>query len=698
MRIFLSLLLAASTFLAVFSPTIARENHAILIGASTYPNLDKKYWLKGPANDIDLVATYLTNHSAVPFSAENITILADGIKGKQAPTLAAIRAAFAALADTVKPGDFVYLHFSGHGSQAPAADPDSELDGLDELFLPVDIGPWDDQSGTVKNALVDDEIGQMIDALRAKGATVWAVFDSCHSGTVTRAAPTGDDEVRLRKLDPGALGIPADMMDAAAETSRGLDGPRQRDDSPLKVGEQGGLIAFFAAQTNETTPEKRMPKGKKGRRSQGVFTFVLFETLSQNPGITYRQLGQEILRQYGVKNLARATPLFEGELDTVVFSGEAAEPVSQWPVEMSEDGVSIAAGSLHNLAEGSEMAIMASASDDISAAIGYYRIIGVETFTAYLDPIAANDKPAIQPADLPRGAYLRQIETAIDFTLTVALPEGQTVPARKLLEAVEILKSEPDFGQRIQFVAPGAPADIRLAVLPKSRRPHAIWMLPSIGILEESDGITTPSISTGDKNAEELAQTLSENFTHMSRAFNLLKIGAGFGISDLDVTVSLRTKNKRNKKLRDLDTLKVPRLIPGDEVHILAQNNMDFPVDINVLYVGSDYSIAHFFAGRMQPGDSLKKGLLRITDQAYGRDRVVLVLTPAKPQSIVENLAFMAQDEITTTRGGGGSNIANLLSEAGFGTTTRGAMALDDDSDGPGPQILQFEIDAVPAN
>ena len=102
-------------------------------------------------------------------------------------TLAAIRAAFADLTEKAQPGDFIYLHFSGHGTQAPALDPDSELDGLDELFLPVDIGKWNDSVGAVENALVDDEIGALIDGLRAKGADVWVVFDSCPSGTATRS-------------------------------------------------------------------------------------------------------------------------------------------------------------------------------------------------------------------------------------------------------------------------------------------------------------------------------------------------------------------------------------------------------------------------------------------------------------------------------------------------------------------------------
>ncbi len=676
----------------------ARENHAILIGASTYPNLDERFWLRGPANDIDLVHTYLTTSATIPFVPENIAVLADGLEDGTPPTLAAIRSAFSDLADRIEPGDFVYLHFSGHGSQAPAIDPDSELDGLDELFLPVDIGPWSDTVGSVENALVDNEIGDLIGALRAKGATVWAVFDSCHSGTATRAAPSGDDDVRLRKLTPAALGIPSDMMDDATELSRALPDPRARPDSPVQAGQDGGFVGFFAAQTNETTPEKRMPKGKKGRRSQGVFTYVLFEILSQNPGITYRQLGQEILRRYSVKNLARSTPMFEGDLDNVVFSGEAATPVSQWPVEITDGVITIAAGALHNLTEGAHLALFAAASDADDQTLGTYKVVYSDTFSAELTPVQDDSDAAFETSEIPAGAFMRKLAEDVDFSLTVALPPlDDSAPNATLTQAVDIMQADQPATGRIRFVPAGSDADVRLAILPDSARPDAIWLLPASGLIDPENPLGTPSIGTADKDAEAFAVPLEETLTHMAKALNLLKIGAGYGVSDLDVDVGLRTRNKRNKTLRDLDTLSVPRLIPGDEVHVVAQNNTDLPVDINVLYVGSDFSIGHFFAGRMQPGDTLKKGLLRITDSAFGRDRVIMVLSPAKPQSLVENLSFLEQEELEMTRGSAPTSVAAALMEAGFGTTTRGAIALDDEeADGPVGQILQFEIDAVP--
>lgn len=671
------------------TPTLAvAENHALLIGANTYPNLAEDFWLKGPANDVRLVHTYLTTAAPVPFDPANVTVLADGIEGAPAPTLAAIRAAFADLAQKAAAGDFVYLHFSGHGSQAPAKDPASELDGLDELFLPVDIGPWNDSVGEVENALVDDEIGQMIDAIRAKGAHVWAVFDSCHSGTVTRAAPSGDEEVRVRQLPPEALGLPADTLDSQTRGFAPTD-PRAQPEAPVDLTSgAGSFTAFFAAQTNEVTPEKNLPKGKPGRIPQGVFTYTLFETLAEYPGATYGQIGQEVLRKYAVKNLARSTPLFEGDLSAVPFRGTPGPRVDQWPATLADGSFSLPAGSLHGLSEGAVLALMPNAAAGVDQAIGSVQLTSVDTFTA-----TGTVQGGPLPDPLPRGLFLRKIEETVDFTLTVALPEDGSAPATALQSALEGLAQVT--GPRITFVPAGADADLRLAVIPDSPRPDALWVLPGTGLAEDLS--QTPSVSTADKDAETLAATLGDTLTTMAKALNLLRLGASVGPGTLDVEVEMQTRAGRGQPLVPLSRDGVPRLVPMDEVHVLARNHMDQPVDVNVLYVAANYEISHWFSGRLQPGDELKQGLFRISDDVLGSERMIVVMTPAAPQSAVEDLSFLAQDALELTRGVGGG-LASALREAGFGDTTRGAIALDDEGpEGPAPGIIQIELRTVPA-
>ncbi len=665
------------------APALARENYALLIGANQYPALEERWWLKGPANDVQLVATYLTTEAPVPFSPDHVTVLSDGVAGAADPTLAAIRGAFADLTAEVQPGDFVYLHFSGHGTQAPAKDPTTELDGLDELFLPVDIGPWSDAVGEVQYALVDDEIGALIDGLRAKGANVWAVFDSCHSGTATRAVESSEDDVRVRQLPPEALGIDMDGV----EVSRSVD-PRVSE-APFDAGSgEGSFVAFFAAQTTEVTPEKNLPKGKPGRKPQGVFTWTLMETLAEYPNATYGQIGQEVLRRYAVKNLAKSTPLFEGDLDQVVFGGEGGARVSQWQAEVTEAGFTIPAGTLHGLAEGAVLAVMGSAADTDADALGYVELTAVETFSSTGQAVEKDGK--ILPAELPKGVTLRKLDEVLDFTLTVALPVAGTGPADDLLAALEALQEAA--GARLVFVAPDQEADLRLAVLPESPRPDAIWVLPATGLAE--DFSATPSVATGDKDGAELAAVLADTLTTMARAQNLMKLAGAVGTSNPDVEVELLTRTPEDRTLRPLPFAPVPVLLPDDEVHVLAKNNGDGPVDVNVLYIGADWSISHWFSGRLQPGDELKKGLFKISADVLGQERMLVVVTPARPQSPVEDLSYLAQDALDTTRAVGATAFDDALSEAGFGQTTRGAVALTDDAEeaGPGPAILQLEL------
>ena len=670
----------------LIAPAAARENHALLIGASTYPSLDPGDWLVGPANDVDLVRTYLTSNPYAPFKPGNITVLADGLAGGTPPTLAAIRGAMADLAARVQPDDFVYLHFSGHGSQAPALHPDEELDGLDELFLPVDIGTWDDSIGTVENALVDDEIGQMIANLRAGGATVWAVFDSCYSGTITRAAPTGDDDVRLRKLAPETLGIPSDRMKITTRTV-GTATPESPVDT---VAAKGAFIAFYAAQTNETTPEKRLPRGMPGRRSQGVFTFTLFETLAARPGVTYRQLGQDILRRYAVNNLARATPLFEGDLDLPVFGTDGADPVRQWPLIIADGVASIPAGRLHGIEDGMKLALLASPADPNKAALGEMTVEISETFRAELAAATPID-------DIPRGAWLRQLSDNTSFSLTVALPPPNSDVAKFATTAISAELTRGAFPERIKFTAPGAEADLRLAIRPDSAHPDALWVTPATGLLSESGFTLTPAITTADKSPDQLATALSETLTQIARVQNLLKLGGAFHGDALDVDIDLQTRSPSAPRLANLETVPVPTLVPDDEVHVLVRNHEAFPLDLNVLYIGADYSISHMFAGRLQPGDRLKQGLLRVTDTAFGRDSLVMILTPARKQSAVEDLSFLAQDELPATRAVGGADFAATLAEAGFGTTTRAATALTNPTaNTPAPALLVFDINTRP--
>lgn len=157
------------------------------------------------------------------------------------------------------------------------------------------------------------------------------MFDCCHSGTATRAVEVDDEldrKVEFADLVGGDEAARAAAIktygDTVASASRGIDGNGQRKPAfnlTPTSGEpvtKGKLVAFYAAQTVETTPEMPLPKRTADAPRFGLFTFTILSKLAENPDVTYRQLGQAVLQQYSADSRTRPTPLFEGELDARV--------------------------------------------------------------------------------------------------------------------------------------------------------------------------------------------------------------------------------------------------------------------------------------------------------------------------------------------------------------------------------------------
>lgn len=628
------------------APAAARDYHALLIGVQDYPALPEYDRLLGPANDVELVRTYLLTQAPVPFSPGRITVLSDGVPGSRPATLQAIRNEMAALASRLAPGDFVYLHFSGHGSQAPAIGTDPEPDGLDELFLPYDIGPWSFETGDVRNALRDDEIGAMLDRLRAAGADVWVVFDSCHSGSATRGAPRSDD-IRSRRVDAQALGIP----DAAFDDLPLAPPPEPMFD-PAPADGHGSLTAFFAARTSETTPEMNMPAGITPRQPHGVFTFTLFQALAANPGGSYRDLAQDLQRRYTVFNLAAASPTFGGDLDASIFGAGDADPVRQWPLLTEGGAPAIPAGTLHGLAPGTELTLHDSPLSD--RVLGTATVASATPFRAMLDV----------PAGLPRGTHARRPGLDVPFTIRLALPEtGDTALANALFAA------DPRLGARLVFTAPGAPADLRLL-----RDEGRLTLLPGAGQPRASGAARLPSVPAG-LPPDRAAATLAPEIDRMARGLNLMRVAEALDGDLPGLELALSMQDPADPGLHPLDTAARTRLQPDDQVWISARNAGDRPVDIDVLYVQADYTISHMAAFRLEPGDAQTRGLFYILPGSYGIERVVISAVASDPRRLHDTLAFLATDNLGLTRAPGAGDLGDLLAEAGFGGTLRSGGA-----------------------
>lgn len=141
--------------------TPSKNKKALLIGI-TYENT--KFQLNGCINDIMLIKKILDKNG---FTS---TILSE--KSDIKPTRENIINYLEEFLSNTKDGDHLYIHYSGHGSNILDTNND-EKDKKDETIVTSDF-----------KHISDDEIYNIIKSKLNSKSTLFAVFDSCHSGSV----------------------------------------------------------------------------------------------------------------------------------------------------------------------------------------------------------------------------------------------------------------------------------------------------------------------------------------------------------------------------------------------------------------------------------------------------------------------------------------------------------------------------------
>ena len=392
------------------------RQYALLIGCTKYDNLPSRRHLRGPANDVVLLRKLLIEQFG--FHPQDVTVLAtqedidNALKAQgqsdtvacELPTDVNIAAAYERLAEQAQPGDTIFVLMSGHGCRQPDLDKnpdiDPEPDGLDELFLPCNIGTWNKRIQAIENAITDDQIRDWISAIVGKGAFMFVVADSCHSGTVTRGGDDDDEDYdeRSRDVDPGELGVPDEAIEEAQQSAVAGDGRHDGDwlDAARIAGGTSGLVALYAAQSHQEAKESRHTKASP---HFGHLSYTIYDVLSQcGHKITYRELAQRILWRFEQnKWISGSTPGIEGTaLDRTVLGLEEWPGRSQLALQNSDLGMTITGGALHGVTTGSILAVYPPAgADNADQLVGYVQISDVYPLSSVAQPTAWGAAPAV---------------------------------------------------------------------------------------------------------------------------------------------------------------------------------------------------------------------------------------------------------------------------------------------------------------
>lgn len=628
------------------------EKYAVLVGVSKYASLPQNRQLSGSANDVKLMQSVLKNAG---FDDQHMQVLADRVEDATQPTRKNILTALQRLSLQAAPGDFVYLHFSGHGSQQPidrANFNNHETDGLDEIFLPADIGRWDGKTATVRNAIVDNEFELAIMAIRKRGAFVWAVFDTCHAGTLSRGTSRGAAAAvranadlggeRSREVTPQELGIPAALM--AQQNHRGASSSEKKQrwatDSTANLG---GFVGFYAAQSDQTTTETSFKMGDE-KLTHGVFSLNLAQALSAFPNASYRQLGQHLLNRYAVQNRFFPTPLFEGNgLDAPAFSvSEMPETVGQqqWRILRTASGeLQLPAGALHQIRKGAVFAVLhhPSATEFSS----YLRAEKVSALASQLIPIDYQKHAAIKPEAVPDGAYVRLIDSGVADRVQIALP--LPISSATLRKAISHLKQAPPQGLPTSWVAaPQKPmADLQLLT---AYGRVCVQAMGGHGCTSKNAWIPIAN------NPLTLAKSLNQQVQSIARAQNLLKLAERFPSNEaLDkFTITMRVHAKGSTEKLAVTQLAWPSFKAGDKLIFLLENKHTRSVDASLLFLDSAFRIDSIFpyqqgeVNRIEP-QGKQEIVLVVTADTLGVERLIAVLAEAQPHAHMQDFSFLAQ-------------------------------------------------------
>lgn len=313
----------------------AQDKHALIIAAGNYS--PQTTWSNiSSVNDVPLIKEAIISRG---FDESSIAELTSNVSKNR------IIEALTDLHERVKPGDIVFIHYSGHGYQIPDDDGD-ETDGLDEALVPEDA-PNDEGKmmdlDFYSNYIRDDYLKIYFDQLRTKlgpEGNVLFTVDACHSGTMTRGVGIARGAMRTEFPDQNDL-------NRQHTTLAGSDFGLVENDENMAT-----MACIFGSSEHELNYEYHTPELQCGSLSY-AFSAAITET---NHNSSYQALFDQ-LRSKMAAVAPRQTPHAEGQFNQVMFGGQLLPKVqyhriSRW---VEDDIVAIDVGQLASVHNGSKV-------------------------------------------------------------------------------------------------------------------------------------------------------------------------------------------------------------------------------------------------------------------------------------------------------------------------------------------------------
>ncbi|KAI1407408.1 caspase domain-containing protein [Hypoxylon sp. FL1857] len=357
--------------------------HALLIGIDQYPHDP----LESCVLDVRSIRRRLSksNFSVKVLAAESTPIEPPGVD-EMAPTFDNIIESMRHLTATATPGDYIYIHFSGHGTRDPNHNAIANHQPGD-LALVVHQGHGD--SGTIPRIryLWGWDLANEVRVMVEKGLHVTLVLDCCFSGSIMRKgsgheeADSGwyfDDGTETQFIDSEPRCLDYDPeVDAAfplIHTTDSLDSVTSSDvrDAailPTWMGKPQGYAVITACGPTEIAEHIKINGKKYGALSYFLIRALMRSGLNElrGPfGNVYEELRTRFLNK---KQKPIQNPMWYGDRSRGIF-GTANVPGIRsllFPVVLRDDGEFwIECGNAHGISARDQFDVFTPSCPDVA--------------------------------------------------------------------------------------------------------------------------------------------------------------------------------------------------------------------------------------------------------------------------------------------------------------------------------------------
>jgi len=419
----------------------APSHWAVLIGINFYMNPAKP--LEGCVRDVQSMEQYLkTRHAPTHIDIFKASKPADTSSRHPTetpnlwPTYDNVTSSLKKITNEAKPGDFVYIHFSGHGTQEETTSSE-EYSNKDTGDLALVL--FDQFTANGVRYLHGRELANLLSKMVNKGLLVTVILDCCFSGSVIRRNEREKNGVRAMVYDSAVDTAYPQQLDPSISLCVGGTTLRNARIRPNWLINPDGYIILTACGPHEVAQELTLDGMKHGALSY----FLVRALISLTGTDLTHQLVYDHLRMKFHVYWPRQTPMRYGNKDLSFFGKLRSEEHTAFiHVLRKPEGnrLYLGVGHVHGVCEDEEYAVYPLESSEET-----FKDIDQASFHARVTMVGSvqSDLVATNKTSIAIGTRTRWKARRVKYLSPWKIPVQLMIDDGNQTQWMEIAKSRP---------------------------------------------------------------------------------------------------------------------------------------------------------------------------------------------------------------------------------------------------------------